>query len=100
MNKFTKNGWGRIYVVHEKDVARVNEIIKEINPFEFAYMSNVIVAPFSEYPLLCNVQDFDVVDLDRLTARCWRGGIPIFCLDNGLDMIFDELKTEAEVGYF
>lgn len=98
MVTFTQKGWGRIYVAKEEDVTRVCDIIKEIDSFEWIYMHDFLVAPFSEYPILCNVQEFDV-DLTLLMAKCWEEGIYVFCLDNGHGMLFTKSESE-EVSYF
>lgn len=83
MNTFTRKGYGRIYVYNPADVEKVSEIIKVIDAFEWEYLPNGFIAPFSEYPRLAQVHKFSDLDIDLLTAICWTRGVLVWCLDNG-----------------
>ena len=89
MLKFSHKGWGRIYVSDELKIARVKQIIREMDNFECEYLPKDMIAPFSEYPIICYTHKFDALNLDTLTARCWKEGIYIFCVDNGKNEYLD-----------
>lgn len=83
MNTFTRKGYGRIYVDKPENIKNVKQIIKEMDEFEYEYLPDSLIAPFSDYPNLCYTYKFDSIDLNLLTANCWKKGIYIFCLENG-----------------
>jgi len=85
MNTFTRKGYGRIYVYNPDDVQKVSDIIKEVDSFEWDYLPNGFIAPFSEYPSLAYTHKFCDLDIDSLTALCWSRGVIIWCFDNGHD---------------
>ena len=80
---FRTKGYGRIYVAKEEDVQRVKDIIKEMDPFEFEYLPDNLIALFSEYPVVVFVHKFDDLDLDALTATCWDRGIFVWVFSTG-----------------
>ena len=81
---FTKKGFGRIFVNDVRDIERVKEIIQEIDEFEYGYLPSNFIAPFSKYPNLEYVHKFNDININELTARCWKEDIFIFCVDNGM----------------
>ncbi len=83
MSTLTRKGYGRIYVLKAADVESVRHIIKELDEFEFDYLPDRLVATFSEYPALCYTHKFDGLDMNLLTAVCWKRDIPIWVCDNG-----------------
>jgi hypothetical protein len=83
MNILTRKGYARIYVEKPEDVARVEDIIKELDAFEFEYLPDKLVAPMTEYPALVYTHKFDGMCMNRLTAICWQRGIYIWACDNG-----------------
>jgi hypothetical protein len=83
MATLTRKGFARIYVDNPDDIERVKNIIKEIDESEFGYLPPKLIAPFSEYPNLCYTHKFDAIDMNILTAECWRRGIKIWVCDNG-----------------
>lgn len=90
MNQFTRKGFGRIYVDDAANIVLVKEKIKELDEFEYNYLPDDFIVPFSEYPKLKYTGKFDALNYDKLTAECWKQGIYIFCLDNGgMDWIQD-----------
>ena len=68
-----------------EDVEKVSAIIKELDEFEHFYLPKKLIAPFSEYPALEYTHKFDGLDMNTLTATCWKRGIKIFVCDNGHD---------------
>ena len=81
----TRKGWGRIYCADAADVNRVNQIIQSMDEFEYDYLPKGMVAPFSEYPKVIYTHKFDGLDVDALTAICWRAGILIWVFDSGYE---------------
>ena len=82
-NKFTHKGYGRIYVRSEEDILKVEAIIKELDEFEYDYLPDKLIATFDNYPYLKYLHKFSDMDMNKLTAECWKRGIYIFVLDNG-----------------
>jgi integrase len=85
MNTLTRKGYARIYVSKSEDVERVKQIIKELDEFEYEYLPEDLIAPFTEYPRLAYTHKFDGLCMNRLTAVCWKRGIGIWVCDNGND---------------
>ncbi len=94
MSAFTRKGFGRIYVENESLIENVKNIIKELDEFEFDYLPNDLIAPFTEYPKLVYIHKFDGLCMNKLTSVCWIRGIKIFALDNGFErtLSYDLLK--------
>ena len=82
---FTRKGYGRIYVRKQNEISIVKEEIKKIDEFEFEYLPDYFITTFSNYPYLKYTHKFDDIDINKLTAKCWKKGVFIFCLDNGND---------------
>lgn len=80
---FTRKGYGRIYVVNENDIPKVDAIIKQMDAFEHEYLPVGFIAPFSDYPSVVYTHKFDSLDTNALTAICLKQGITVFCCDNG-----------------
>ncbi len=91
MTTLTRKGYARIYTLHEVDVGKVRDIIEEMDEFEYVYLPDHLIAPFSKYPVLSYTHKFDGLDMNALTAICWSRGIPIWVCDNG----FEEFMVDA-----
>src|SRR5687768_11919430 len=90
-----RKGYARIYVENPSDVEKVRSIIKELDEFEFGYLPDNLVAPFSEYPNLCYTHKFDGLCMNRLTAVCWKRGIKIWVCDNAhAELMIDVTRPE------
>lgn len=83
MRNFTRKGYGRIYVANAEDCLRVEGIMESMDEFEYQYLPQGFIAPFSAYPELVYTGKFDGLDLNKFTAECFRQGIYIWCCDNG-----------------
>lgn len=92
MSNLTRKGYARIYVAKPENVTAVEQIIKELDEFEHSYMPKGLVTCFSAYPGLVYTHKFDGLDMDKLTATCWKRGIFIFVLDNGFQEYVDESR--------
>ena len=46
--KFPHKGYGRFFVENEEDIAKVKEIIKEMDDFEYAYLPEDLITVFSD----------------------------------------------------
>ncbi len=79
-----KKGYGRIYTDKKENVERVKEIIKSIDEDEYeGYFPEDLVAPFSEYPTTVYTHKFNDIDMNVLTALCWKEGIYIWAAVGG-----------------
>lgn len=83
MNTLTHKGYGRIYVDWNDHIQTVHNIIKEMDEYEFGYMPSDIVTHASDYPKVVYTHKFDDLDMDELTARCWRVGVRIWVFNAG-----------------
>lgn len=81
MNTLSHKSYGAIYVKNEEDIEKVKDIIKEMSEFEYEYLPEGIIKPFSEYPSVCYTHKFSDLDTDDLTAICWSKGIMIWVFD-------------------
>ena len=97
MSEFTHKGYGRIYCASADDVQKVHDIIKAIDPSEYeGYMPKELVAPFSEYPAVVYLHKFSDMDMDMVTAICWKRGLRIWVLDAGHTQFYTD-KTIKEL---
>ena len=78
----THKGYARIYCENKIYIPQVKAIIKGIDEFEYTYLPDDLIAPFSEYPELVYTHKFSDIDMNALTAICWSRGIRIWVLDN------------------
>lgn len=82
-NPFLKKGYGRIYVLDPLKIARVLEIVREVDPLEFeVYYPKAapgIVAPWEGKVELVHTYKYEAC-MDTITLRCWRERIPVWCI--------------------
>lgn len=80
--QFTKKTYGRIWVREEADVARVRDLIKDLDEFEFEYLPNDFVAVWPENPRKAELVYGHKFELrtDLLEYECWRRGIQIYLI--------------------
>lgn len=90
-NTLTRKGYGRIYVEDASLIDSVKEIIKELDAFEYEYLPDDFIAPFTDYPELIYTHKFDGLCMNRLTATCWKKGIQIWVCDNGHEEFLPEV---------
>jgi len=83
MRTFTRKGYGRIYVLYERHIIPVSDVIKELDPFEWEYLPDNFIVSWAMYPDIIFTHKFCDLDIDKLTAICWSRGMPIWCFDNG-----------------
>lgn len=90
MKTFTRKGYGRIYVEDAELIDSVKEIIKGLDEFEFEYLPHEFITSFTNYPALVYTHKFDGLDINLLTATCWKKGIKIWACDNGHEEFMSE----------
>lgn len=92
-NEFPRKGYGRIFVEKEEDIAKVKEIIRNMDEFEYDYLPEKLITVFNPniriFPtdnpkehLVLDMEytyKFDSLDLNELQFRCWAAGIKVFC---------------------
>lgn len=88
---FSRKGYGRIFVEKEEDVQKVEDIMKEIDEYEFNgyyptgnYMggnNERLVTVFSEenYKSVY-VGKFDEMDISKVLKKAWEQGIHCFAV--------------------
>lgn len=92
MATLSRKGFSRIYVDNSDDIERVKQIIKEIDDNEIGYLPDKLITSFSKYPKLCYTHKFDAIDMNTLTAECWKRGVKIWVCDNGYSETIDNNK--------
>ena len=85
MKTLTHKGYGRIYCENAESIAKVVAVINEQVEFEFRYLPEGMIVPFEKYPAVVYTQKFSDLDMDKLTAECWKRGIKIWVFDAGHD---------------
>ena len=87
--KFSRKGYGRIFVEKEEDVEKVENIIKEIDEHEFEwyyptgeYMGGnnerLVTAYSKENYKSIYVGKFDDMDISQVLNKAWEQGIHCF----------------------
>jgi hypothetical protein len=68
MNSFTFKGYGRLYTFEEY-IETLEEVIKELDDFEWSYYPKGLVSSVDEYPNVVYVGRFEP-NLDDLKSAC------------------------------
>ena len=56
---------------------------KEIDDYEYTYLPADLITSYQDFPKVVYVHKFNDLDMDGLTATCWRRGIKIWVFDAG-----------------
>lgn len=64
-------------------MAKVEALIRELDEFEYDYLPAKFITVFTNYPATVYTHKFDALDVDALTAECWKRGFKIWVFDNG-----------------
>lgn len=83
MKQLTHKGYGRIYCEHVNDIDSVKKIIKEIDDFEYEYLPKDLITTYDKYPQTVYIGKFSDMDMNKLTAECWKRGVKIWVFDDG-----------------
>ncbi len=83
MTTLTRKGYGRIFVQKPEDIAKIDALIKELDEFEHSYLPEQLIAVYTEYPKMVYTHKFDALNMNHLTAECWKRGFQIWVCDNG-----------------
>ena len=78
MKTLKSKSFARIFVDTAYNIPAVHDIIRGIDKFEYDYLPEDLIAPYSEYPTTVYTGKFDDMDMNILTARCWNVGIRIW----------------------
>ena len=76
-------GHARIYVNKEEDIAKVEQIIKNLDEYEYGYMPEGFVTTIDQFPKVVYTHKFCDLDMNWLQIECHATGIPIFVFDAG-----------------
>ena len=79
--KFPHKGYGRLFVETKEDIARVKEIIKEIDDFEYSYLPEDLITVFSDDNMRSvYTHKFSDLNMTEVLYRAWSRGINCFCV--------------------
>lgn len=76
--KLNRKGYARIYVSKKEDIVKVKKIIKEIDEFEYDYITSDLITVFDGTIEHVYNGKFDSIDMDDLMAKCWDKGVYCF----------------------
>lgn len=83
MTAFTYKGYGRIYT-DIKNVQVVENIIQELDEFEWSYYPKGLVTSWNNYPNVEYVGKFEL-DEEKFKQICNARNIPVFIFDAGMN---------------
>ena len=79
--KFPHKGYGRLFVKTKEDIAKVKEIIKEIDSFEYSYLPEDLITVFSDENMKAvYTHKFSDLNMTEVLYRAWSRGINCFCV--------------------
>lgn len=89
--KFSRKGYGRIFVEKEEDIEKVENIIKEIDEYEFKYYyptgnylggdnKRLVTVYSKENYESIYVGKFDDMDISQVLNKAWEQGIHCFAV--------------------
>lgn len=77
--KFTRKGYGRIFVEKEEDIQKIKDIIKEIDDLEYDYLHDGLIAVFTKENYESTyVHKFCDLDMGKVLKIAWQRGIHCF----------------------
>ena len=85
MNAFTYKGFGRIYT-NPEHIQDVENIIQELDEFEWSYYPGGLVTSWDMYPYVEYVGKFEL-DEEKFKELCKERNIPVFIFD--ADTVYD-----------
>ena len=80
MTAFRYKGYGRIYT-NPENIQEVENIIKQLNEFEWDYYPGDLVASWEEYPSVVWVGKFELFE-PMFKEVCKEKNIPVFVFDS------------------
>ena len=83
MTSFTYKGYGRIYT-NPENIQDVEDIIQELDEFEWCYYPGALVTSWDKYPNVEYVGKFEL-DEEKFKELCKERNIPVFIFDSGMD---------------
>ena len=83
MTAFTYKGYGHIYTNLE-NIQDVENIIQELDEFEWSYYPEGLVTSWDRYPYVKYVGKFEL-DGEKFKELCKERNIPVFIFDAGMD---------------
>ena len=80
--QFKRKTYGRIFVLKDADITKVNYIIQALDENEFTYMPRgfVVVYDSTSCPVMYG-HKFEL-DMDALRFMCFKEGIPVMLVTN------------------
>ena len=81
MTAFSYKGYGRIYT-NPENIQEVENIIKELDEFEWDYYPGNLVASWDAYPSVVWIGKFEL-DEYLFNQSCKAKNIPVFVFDSG-----------------
>jgi len=74
--RFTRKGYGRIYTDSEESIAKIREIIKEMDKDEYKELPHDLIAVYDGFDIPVYNGKFYDLDLSELMERCTQRAIP------------------------
>lgn len=87
---FTYKGYGRIYVKTQEDIQRVENLLKELDEYEFDYYPENLVTTLDRYPNVIYVGRYE--PYFNIQEECNSVGIEVFVFDAGM--------VDSPAGYY
>ena len=79
--RFPHKGYGRLFVENKEDIARVKEIIREMDDFEYSYLPEDLITVFSDENMKAvYTHKFSDLNMAEVLYRAWSRGIKCFCV--------------------
>ena len=95
MRNLPRKSYAAIYVEKQEQIEDVEAVIHSMDSFEYDYLPDCLIKPFSEYPGVAYTHKFCDLDMDDLTAICWSRGIRIWVFYAG-----EEFPQNANKKYY
>jgi len=89
MTAFNYKGYGRIYT-NPENIQDVENIIQELDEFEWGYYPESLVGFWDDYPIVVYVGKFEL-DEEKFKQICKERNIPVF--------VFNAYDNECPRGY-
>lgn len=78
--KYERHTYGRLYTDKAENIPQIEQIMEEIDAFEYEYLPKDFIAVFDGTMDTVPVGKFDTMNMAEVLQRCWEQGIHVFVL--------------------